>query len=400
MDEKPPFPIPERISSLMPLARQEALTTHQRRSVSTASKLSQISQTSVESTASDFLATKVAQLEDESHYIAEIKAGLDEANASMALENTEYRRQIEPLMNRLRSTTSTLRAMTPPDEGLLERAYRDTIVTRVMRADGKQQALDFNQKKFKDQVNKYYNVSTVPNKTYCHVLGLYVNKKDVKAAHIVPKSMDREELGHLFGDQDAVVTLPQNGLSLHHKVESLLDKGDIAIVPMPGKIADRTEWRCVVLNESIDKDIVYQPDFQPGAQPETIRVKDLDLRPLKFLSDNRPRRRYLYMRFLISYLWAKRRNLPDIATKVEAKRFWPSEGAYLQRSTLQTLARCISGCEIPHHLISKQTFQNSSTPARDVQAGMILAADIADAQRVHCAGPDLMGALTKSMKRL
>jgi hypothetical protein len=63
------------------------------------------------------------------------------------------------------------------------------------------------------------------------------------------------------------------GLSLHHKVESLLDKGDIAIVPMPGKIADRTEWRCVVLNESIDKDIVYQPDFQPGAQPETIRVK-------------------------------------------------------------------------------------------------------------------------------
>jgi hypothetical protein len=34
-------------------------------------------------------------------------------------------------------------------------AYRDTIVTRVMRADGKQQALDFNQKKFKDQVNKY-----------------------------------------------------------------------------------------------------------------------------------------------------------------------------------------------------------------------------------------------------
>jgi hypothetical protein len=235
MDEKPPFPIPERISSLMPLARQEALTAYQRRSVSTASKLSQISQTSVESTASDFLATKVAQLEDESHYIAEIKAGLDEANASMALENTEYRHQIEPLMNRFRSTTSTLRVIKrqrnmleedlndtvaaekrrrrhdPPDEGLLERAYRDTIIARVMRADGKQRALDFNQKKFKDQVNEYYNVSTVPNKTFCHVLGLYVNKKDVKAAHIVPKSMDREELGHLFGDQDAVVTLPQNG---------------------------------------------------------------------------------------------------------------------------------------------------------------------------------------------
>lgn len=47
----------------------------------------------------------------------------------------------------------------PLDEGLLERAYRDTIITRVMKAEGDQPA---------------------------------PNQKDVKAAHLAPRSMDRE----------------------------------------------------------------------------------------------------------------------------------------------------------------------------------------------------------------
>lgn len=33
----------------------------------------------------------------------------------------------------------------------------------------------------------------------------------IMEAHLVPKSLDREEQGHLFGDTDLVTTLPQNG---------------------------------------------------------------------------------------------------------------------------------------------------------------------------------------------
>ncbi|PTU22590.1 hypothetical protein P175DRAFT_0529656 [Aspergillus ochraceoroseus IBT 24754] len=41
----------------------------------------------------------------------------------------------------------------------------------------------------------------------------------------------------MFGDEVAVTTLPQNGLSRHHKIiESLLDKGEIAVIPVPGKM--------------------------------------------------------------------------------------------------------------------------------------------------------------------
>jgi hypothetical protein len=131
--------------------------------------------------------------------------------------------------------------------------------------------------------------------------------------------------------------------------------------------------------------------------------KDLDNRPLKFLSDNRPRRRFLYLRFLISYLWSKRESVPGLERKVESNRFWPSAGSYLQHSTLQTLARCISGCEIPKDLTTEHTFTRSNSPERNVTAGMNLAAGLMSGRRVESgktADPDLVDAVTETMKRL
>ncbi|CAG8410221.1 unnamed protein product [Penicillium salamii] len=103
---------------------------------------------------------------------------------------------------------------------------------------------------------------------------------------------------------------------------------------MPGVMKTPTEWRCIVLNESLDMDVVYSGDYRPGQEGSIIRAQDLDNRPLQFTSANRPLRRYLYMRFLISYLWAKRHLVAGLEQKVESKRFWPSAGTYLERSTL------------------------------------------------------------------
>ncbi|KOS36163.1 hypothetical protein ACN38_g13124 [Penicillium nordicum] len=112
--------------------------------------------------------------------------------------------------------------------------------------------------------------------------------------------------------------------------------------------------------------------YTKGETPFILRVKDLDNRALKFLSENHPRRRYLYLRLLISYLWSKRESVPGMERKVDSKRFWPSAGSYLQRSTLQALARCISGCEIPKDLTTEQTFARSNSPERNDIAGMRL----------------------------
>ncbi|CAG8378572.1 unnamed protein product [Penicillium salamii] len=59
-----------------------------------------------------------------------------------------------------------------------------------------------------------------------------------------------------------------------------------------------------------------------------IKVKDLDNSQLTFLSDQRPRRRYLYFRYIISYLHAKQQN--DESKKERSRQItlciWRSDG--------------------------------------------------------------------------
>ncbi|KAJ5920094.1 hypothetical protein N7516_010952 [Penicillium verrucosum] len=412
MPDRIPFPIPERISSLMPATRRQALRGHQERSVSNSSKLSQVSQDSLQSTTSDFLDAKIAALEDEKEYISCIKQGLDEISSSGLLSSDAFQTEIGPVLRRFRATSQTLdvvkrqrtlieedlevevkrrRITGPSDDGLVERAYVDTIIPRVMGAAAKIRKHAFDQKKFKKEVNRYYGLTTecVGETSFCHVLGFFLPAPSVKAAHLVPKSLSQAEVSHIFGVQDGVLSDPRNTLLLCNPIESLLDQGVIAVIPIPDSITEPTTWRCVVLDESKNENFVYKRE-----SGEIIKVKHLDDRILSFLSENRPRRRYLYFRFLISYLHAKRMNLGDTTEKVEARRFWPSGGEYLNKSTLKTLARCVSGCELPDEFVTNKTFEGSAKESRNLQAGMILGADIRD------TNPDDRGALIESMKRL
>ncbi|KAJ5407210.1 hypothetical protein N7465_008494 [Penicillium sp. CMV-2018d] len=94
---------------------------------------------------------------------------------------------------------------------------------------------------------------------------------------------------------------------------------------------------------------------------------------------------------LISYLNAKRLNLGDIAEKVEARRFWPSGGEYLNKSTLKTHALDLNSLM---SLLRTRPYEGSSNESGNLRAGMILGADIRDTD------PDDRDALIKSMKRL
>ncbi len=57
-------------------------------------------------------------------------------------------------------------------------------------------------------------------------------------------------------------------LSLSSPVEVLLDQGVIAVVPGPGEMTTPTTWRCVVLDESKNENIVHKRE-----SGELIRVK-------------------------------------------------------------------------------------------------------------------------------
>ncbi|KOS39279.1 hypothetical protein ACN38_g9889 [Penicillium nordicum] len=101
----------------------------------------------------------------------------------------------------------------PSDDGLLERAYRDTIIPRVMNASAKQRAKPFDQSRFKKEVNQYYGITEhcQHNMSWCQALGLMKPKAHVKAAHLVPKSLTADEVAHLFGVGEVVLSDPRNG---------------------------------------------------------------------------------------------------------------------------------------------------------------------------------------------
>lgn len=65
---------------------------------------------------------------------------------------------------------------------------------------------------------------------------------------------------------------------------------------------------------------------------------------------------------------------------METRKFWPSGGAYLHSSTLKALGRCVSGCEIPEHITTTQTFEATSLQAQDIDVSTALAAGIMDLQ--------------------
>ncbi|KAJ5802791.1 uncharacterized protein N7503_005241 [Penicillium pulvis] len=404
MDLNPPFAIPDRISSLMSQGRRHAIHFRQARSISAASKVSAISQASVETTVSDFLEAKIESLASEKDYFKCVKEGLDEARTTGALNDTVFQEQLGPCLDQFRSSAKKLTVLKRQtrmladdleenvalkkqrhhavlEEGLLERAYRDTIVPRVMAASkSKNPGPPFKPQDFKRNVNRFYGLDKIcdPGDSYCHVLGIHLDAAAVKAAHIVPKSLSPEEVSYLFGDEDRELVRDdcRNALCLHRKVEELLDEGIISILPVPnavGEFETPTTWKCVLLDlrsRNMSDTIVRKQDG------DYYRLKDLDNRVLTFLSDNRPRRRYLYFRFLISYLNAKRLNIDFAPSKFDVRTFWPSQGPYLHKSTLKALARCVSGCEIPERLVDDNTFDEPADNSEAEEAGMILGSEL------------------------
>lgn len=228
----PPFPIPVRTSSLLRENRLQAMREAGLRHASTASKASNLS---LESTASEFLETKIQQLVEYKSFAEIVKAGIIEAREEERVPIGEFSELISPVLGRLSAANKTLQVLKrqkraisddieevaqrprltePSDPGLLERAYSDTIVSRVMSACAKQTRSSFNKNKFKALVNEYYGIASErPSEEYswCHVIGDWIPSESAKAAHLVLKSLHESEVAHIFGDVDEVLSNPQNG---------------------------------------------------------------------------------------------------------------------------------------------------------------------------------------------
>ena len=150
--------------------------------------------------------------------------------------------------------------------------------------------------------------------------------------------------------------MPKNGLSLHKAIQTALNTGRLVIVPIMPLGCNR--WRTVLVDQTRGHLTAFQiAGSHPGVcipfylqfLPGTLLTfqQDLHSRELTLRSSFRPARRFLYFRFVVTYLHAKAAGNKAFTDSVECKTtFWASGGPYLHQSTLKSLARNISRLEL------------------------------------------------------
>lgn len=86
------------------------------------------------------------------------------------------------------------------------------------------------------------------------------------------------------------------------------------------------------------------------------------MKELQWSNSNRPAKRYLYFRFLMTYLMCKTKGqstgwVDQIAAK---GKMWCTPGPYLRRSMVQLLARECGDQFLPEVFYKEQTFEDQS----------------------------------------
>ncbi|KUJ10066.1 uncharacterized protein LY89DRAFT_268856 [Mollisia scopiformis] len=366
MKMQPPT-IPPRVSSLLGPSMKEEVSAIKQRKVSAQSARSSAS------SVPKFIEAQIEVLESDIE-LADVtikhlgnrlkrkemtKAEFDEHKATVEddIELEAKRIELFQVKNQYKFFQDDLEEMRPSREtietayvGLMSSACKKAVVKQKSEYEGnmrqRKEKKGFDQHKFKKDVLAFYaaerpNEDTNSNDHYCVLTGWYSTlttpnslKTVVKAAHIVPKSIDGKALSYLFGvTGSAMLGDANNGLPLHNFIEAALDAGRVIIVAKPGTTERNVVFQLVLLDKSLEKMPIR----------DDIKFKDIDGQELRFLNDNRPAKRYLYFKFVMTYI----RCLEEddslklaIMDKLEGKgNMWATAGKYLRKSTLLILAK-------------------------------------------------------------
>ncbi|KAL9594473.1 MAG: hypothetical protein Q9219_007022 [cf. Caloplaca sp. 3 TL-2023] len=197
---------------------------------------------------------------------------------------------------------------------------------------------------------------------WCPILGSY-NAAYV-AAHIYPYGGGQLGMDQLFGRPEGEPELfsIKNGLIMSVEAEKRISNGWIVLVPdlmetasaqelYDWTISEPKEYKIRVLDSNNKLMKMFLPLGAPTHQPSGSRRCwwELDNQPVQFLSDHRPRARYLYWQFAVSLLRkaynVKHREENPIAGEF-GKRFWGTKGPWIRKKFLLGFVENL-GHEIP-----------------------------------------------------
>lgn len=228
------------------------------------------------------------------------------------------------------------------------------------------------QQRFRAAVLKAYGASREGQtpKTWCVISGRWWPDYmvTVKAAHIVAYNVSECTARYLFGTttkKDGHLLDPSNGLPMMKVYEEMFDDSSIVIVPDPD---DNNGF----IVRHLDEDLLTAADNDPsGIECEAPLGWALEKKKLKFNTDFRPAKRYLYFSFAINVLRRQRHQVPGWwhdRVKFSGEKVWatPDKKAdknYLRKGLLTKIARCVG--QVPadspelDHLVSDLSIDNT-----------------------------------------
>ena len=185
--------------------------------------------------ASGYVEAKTRENQTAMDYLESLKVSLQEVHQSGYMLKSEFREAIGAVDNdiyRAMQELVVLKRMTKivigdlaeeaPHRLTFEEAYSSVITSKVMNAYAEQKENISDRMNFEENALSYYDATksivdketgTARRKSYCHLTGWH-KEKLVKAAHIVPKSLESDEIAYLFGVHQVVLSDPRNCMYL------------------------------------------------------------------------------------------------------------------------------------------------------------------------------------------
>ncbi|MCJ1466016.1 hypothetical protein MMC07_004635 [Pseudocyphellaria aurata] len=215
---------------------------------------------------------------------------------------------------------------------------------------------------------------------WCPMLGKWVLKCTVEAAHLFPFSLGQQTMTYIFGDDaDGEMNKASNGLFLYGHIHEKFNRHWITIVPCETETEKPQEYKFLVLDQDIWNHEL--DDLGKGCT-----YADLHERKLIFESKHsyRPSARYLYFHYLMAMLRiahgqrAKKAGTTSLWAEVTkmtpgASRAWvtAAPGRYLREPILRAF---IEGINIGH-FDDEETTDNPEA-ANDMLSHAVTSADL------------------------
>ncbi|KAF3481280.1 uncharacterized protein GIQ15_04039 [Arthroderma uncinatum] len=312
-------------------------------------RLTETASINTEFTASDFVTAKVNELRAQVNHIEGCKSALQ------ALVRCNYLPHIEIFgyLDDLRSDSAQL-----IKELLLIKQQRK-FIEEDMESDVhpgcyhsamrfKMEAVsndDSDRNLFLKLVDEWYIESVDISESFCHVVGL-CSSKNLEPVRLIPKNLEQGPIAHLFGVESIIMGDPRNGLMLHKSIAKALKAGIVVIVPVEATSeVEELKWKLVVTNPLYYKRTAFD-DVKWEASGISLSEE--------FLL-NGPSARFLYFRYLMTYLILKAKGPLEWVHDAETSS-WGAPGRYLRRSMLINLLRRVAGPYIPAIFYNSTTF--------------------------------------------